>query len=77
MTPRLTAWLGAGAALGIANVVACLTQPHAFSSVVLLWHGGTAALMLVLSVTAGRHVLGETAWLTGVRAAAATRPSRR
>jgi hypothetical protein len=57
MTPRLTAMLGGGAALGIANIVACITQPHTFSSVVLLWHGGTAALMLAFFAAAGQRAV--------------------
>ncbi|MEQ1757295.1 MAG: NrsF family protein [Vicinamibacterales bacterium] len=57
MTPGLTAVLGGGAALGIANTVACLTQPHMFSSVVLLWHGGTAALMLAFFAATGQRAM--------------------
>ena len=59
MTPRLTAWLGAGAALSLANVVACLTQPHAFTSIVVLWHGGTVVLLLAISSAAGPRVFRE------------------
>ena len=51
MTPRVTTLLGGVAALSVANVVACLTQPHAFSSIVLLWHGGTMVLLLAVLVT--------------------------
>jgi hypothetical protein len=61
MTPRLTAMLGGGAAVGIADTVACLTQPHAFNSTVLLWHGGTAALMLAFFATAGQRVMRASA----------------
>ncbi len=56
-TPRLTVLLGGGAALGMANVAACLTRSRAFSSVVLLWHGGTMALMLVLPVAAADRIM--------------------
>ncbi len=51
MTPRVTGLLSGVAALSIANVVACFTQPHAFSGIVLLWHGGTMVVLLALLVT--------------------------
>src|SRR5262249_29618804 len=55
LTPGLTAFLAALAALSFANIEACLTRPHAFSLTVLLWHGGTVAAVAALcALTAGR-----------------------
>jgi hypothetical protein len=55
LTPGLTAFLAALAALSFANIEACLMRPHAFALTVLLWHGGTAAAIAALcSVTGSR-----------------------
>jgi hypothetical protein len=55
VAPTATALLAAASALGIVNVEACLTKPHAFHSIVLLWHGAASALMLLVFVLAGRR----------------------
>jgi hypothetical protein len=57
LTPRLTAFLAALAALSVANIEACLTRPHAFAMTVLLWHGGTVAAMAALCAVMGRRWL--------------------
>ena len=57
LTPRLTAFLAALAALSVANIEACLTRPHAFALTVLLWHGGTVAAMAALCAVMGRRWL--------------------
>jgi hypothetical protein len=57
MTPGLTAFLAALAALSIANVEACLMRPHAFALTVLLWHGCTAAAIAVLCAVTGSRWL--------------------
>ena len=55
LTPNLTAFLAALAALSVANIEACLTRPHAFALTVLLWHGGTVAAVAALcALTGGR-----------------------
>lgn len=55
LTPSLTAFLAALAALSFANIEACLTRPHAFALTVLLWHGGTVAAVAALcALTGGR-----------------------
>ena len=55
LTPSLTAFLAALAALSFANIEACLTRPHAFALTVLLWHGGTVAVVAaVCALTGGR-----------------------
>jgi hypothetical protein len=55
LTPGLTAFLAALAALSFANIEACLTRPHAFALTVLLWHGGTvAAVAAICALTAHR-----------------------
>lgn len=57
LTPGLTAFLAALAALSFANIQACLTRPHAFALTVLLWHGGTIATVAALSALTGRRWL--------------------
>ena len=57
LTPGLTAFLAALAALSFANIEACLTRPHAFALTVLLWHGGTVATVAALCALTGRRWL--------------------
>jgi hypothetical protein len=57
LTPGLTAFLAALAALSVANIEACLTRPHAFALTVLLWHGGTVAAVAALCAVTGRRWL--------------------
>jgi hypothetical protein len=57
LTPHLTAFLAALAALSVANIEACLTRPHAFALTVLLWHGGTVAAIAALCALMGHHWL--------------------
>ena len=57
LTPRVTAFLGALAALSFANIEACLTRPHAFALTVLLWHGSTVAAVAALCALTGRRWL--------------------
>ena len=55
LTPGLTAFLAALAALSFANIDACLTRPHAFALTVLLWHGGTVAAVAALCALMGHR----------------------
>jgi hypothetical protein len=57
LTPGLTAFLAALAALSFANIEACLTRPHAFALTVLLWHGGTVAAVAALCALTGSRWL--------------------
>ena len=57
LTPHLTAFLAALAALSVANIEACLTRPHAFALTVLLWHGGTVAAIGTLCSLMGHRWL--------------------
>jgi hypothetical protein len=57
LTPGLTAFLAALAALSVANIEACLTRPHAFALTVLLWHGGTVAAVAALCALTGSRWL--------------------
>jgi len=57
LTPGLTAFLAALAALSVANIEACLTRPHAFALTVLLWHGGTVAAVAALCALLGHRWL--------------------
>jgi hypothetical protein len=55
LTPGLTGFLAALAALSFANIEACLTRPHAFALTVLLWHGSTVAAVAALCTLMGRR----------------------
>jgi len=55
LTPGLTAFLAALAALSFANIEACLTRSHAFALTVLLWHGSTVAAVAALCALMGRR----------------------
>ena len=57
LTPGLTAFLAALAALSLTNIEACLTRPHAFAATVLVWHGGTVAASAVLCALTGTRWL--------------------
>jgi len=57
LTPRATAFLGALAALAFANIEACLTRPHAFALIVLLWHGSSVVAIAGLCALVGRRWL--------------------
>jgi hypothetical protein len=57
LTPSLTAFLAALAALSFANIEACLGRPHAFALTVLLWHGVTVAAVAALCAMTGRRWL--------------------
>src|SRR5712691_10866154 len=57
LTPHLTAFLAALAALSVANIEACLTRPHAFALTILLWHGGTVAAIAALCALTGNRWL--------------------
>ncbi len=57
LTPGLTAFLAALAALSFANIEACLTRPHAFALTILLWHGGTVAAVAALCALTGHRWL--------------------
>ena len=57
MTPWTTAFLGGLAAVSLANIEACLARPHLFAMTILLWHGGTAAIVAMVFAWAGRRWL--------------------
>jgi hypothetical protein len=57
LTPGLTAFLAALAALSVANIEACLGRPHAFALTVLLWHGSTGAAIATLCALMGHRWL--------------------
>lgn len=56
LTPRATSALVMLAATGLANIGACISQPHTSSAVVLIWHGTTVAALVAASAWAGRFV---------------------
>jgi hypothetical protein len=61
LTPRTTAILAAVAVLSLANVEACLTRAHAFTTTVVIWHGSTAIVVTALVAARARRWLP---WLT-------------
>jgi hypothetical protein len=64
LTPRLTMALSVLAATALANVVACVSEPHPSSIAVLVWHGSTVLALLWLATGIGRSVL---TWRTALR----------
>jgi hypothetical protein len=65
LTPRLSSTLAGAAALSVANIEACLTRPHLFSSTVLVWHGLTIMAIGAVFVGFGGALLP---WRTPNRA---------
>jgi hypothetical protein len=61
LTPRMSGALAGVAALSIANIEACLTRLHVFSSTVVVWHGLTIVVVGALFVRLGSELL---AWRT-------------
>jgi hypothetical protein len=57
LTPGLTAFLAALAALSFANIEACLTRPHAFALTVFLWHGGMVTAVAAICALTGHRWL--------------------
>jgi hypothetical protein len=57
LEPRTSALLAGLAAVSVANVEACLIRPHAFESVILLWHGGTILVTAAVCAWMGRRWL--------------------
>jgi hypothetical protein len=57
LAPRVTSLLAGAGALSLANIEACISRPHAFSSTVVLWHGVTTAFVLVMLVSLAREAL--------------------
>jgi len=57
LAPRVTSLLAGAGALSLANIEACISRPHAFSSTVVLWHGVTTALVLVMLVSLASEAL--------------------
>ena len=55
LTPRVTAFLSALAALSFANIEACLTRAHPFALTVLLWHGSTVTAIAALCALMGHR----------------------
>jgi hypothetical protein len=59
LEPRMTAVLAGTAAVSLANVEACLSRVHAFTATVIVWHGVTAAALLLGVLTLGPLVLAR------------------
>lgn len=57
LLPGASGLLAGLAAVSLANVEACVTRSHAFSVTVLVWHGSTSVLIVMVAVAAGRRIL--------------------
>jgi hypothetical protein len=57
LAPRSSVFLAGLAAVGVANVEACLIRPHAFEAMVLVWHGGTIVVVTAVCAWMGRRWL--------------------
>ena len=57
LAPRTTTALGALAAAAVANVSACVSEPHPSSIVTLLWHGGAIIAVTVVAASVARFVV--------------------
>jgi hypothetical protein len=57
LEPRVTTILAGIAAVSLANIEACVSRVHAFTATVIVWHGTTAALLLVGLLVFGSRVL--------------------
>ena len=57
LTPRTTLALTALAPAGLANVVACVSNPHASRAVMLFWHGSTVLMLMAVAAGLGTSML--------------------
>lgn len=57
VTPGLTAAMGTFATATLANVAACVSNPHPSDAVTLVWHGGTILLLVSTAALSSRAVL--------------------
>ena len=64
LKPRLTMGLSALAAAGLANVVACVSEPHPSSIAALVWHGSTLLAVVWSATGIARSVVQ---WRTAYR----------
>jgi hypothetical protein len=58
LTPGQTGALVATAAAAVGSVGACIARPHAFPSTILVWHGATATVLVLLLVVSVPHFDG-------------------
>jgi len=59
LDPRTTSVLAGVAALSTANIEACVSRIHAFTGTIILWHGTTAAIVLLGLTMFGPRLLGR------------------
>jgi hypothetical protein len=57
LSASATSGLAALAALGAANLEACVTRPHAFTVTIIVWHGLTVLVLLATLTSVARRVL--------------------
>ena len=57
LSASTTGALAALAALGAANLEACVTRPHAFTITIVVWHGLTAVVLLTFLVSVAPRLL--------------------
>ena len=58
LSPLSSSLLAGLAATSLANVEACTTRSHAFGVTVLLWHGVTSTLVMLVLIFVGHAVVG-------------------
>jgi hypothetical protein len=56
LNPGVTAALAALAVSALANVAACVAQPHPQNGVTLIWHGATIAVLVTIAAATGHLV---------------------
>jgi hypothetical protein len=58
LEPRTTSALAGLAALGLANIEACISRAHTFTATVVVWHGATTGVVMVALVAIGPRLIG-------------------
>lgn len=59
LEPRTTSVLAAIAAISVANIEACVSRFHAFTATVVIWHGATAAIVMLGLAVLGPQLIGR------------------
>ena len=55
LEPRATSVLAGIAAVSLANIEACISRVHAFTGTVIVWHGATAASLMLTVIMVSVH----------------------
>jgi hypothetical protein len=60
LEPRITTLLAGVAAVSLANIEACVSRFHMFTSTIIIWHGATVAAVMLGLVVLGPRLLRST-----------------